>query len=312
MTSPSLSTLPPPPDDASGWPWTEAPDPLPDTRKDGRPWPRISIVTPSYNQADFLEETLRSVLLQGYPSLEYVVVDGGSDDGSVDIIEKYAPWLDRWESTPDRGQSHALNKGFEWVDGTIYAWLNSDDIYYPGALAAVVRGFDREPDAGAVVGEGDRVHLDGTVFHTASPDALGYEAFLEWEANHFMQPACFFRREAWAAAGPLREDLYYCMDLDLWLRMTEAGVRFVRVDERLASAKSHLGAKTSVEAPHMKAEIGLLLQQHGATDQARAVLMEIAQDLAEAERRLHNLNNDTAYRMLVRLKNVAKRLLGRR
>src|SRR5262245_11264512 len=131
MRCPQLSELPPPPANKKGWPWTEECAQLPDRMPDGSEWPRISIVTPSYNQGAFLEETLRSVLLQGYPNLEYVVIDGGSRDCSVDVIKKYERWIRYWVSEPDRGQSHAINKGFEKTNGDILAYINSDDAYLP-------------------------------------------------------------------------------------------------------------------------------------------------------------------------------------
>ena len=161
MHCPRLSELPPPPAGRSGWPfdcaqdkpWTEETPQLPDTMPDpsttlpsaslragrasGKPWPRISIVTPSYNQGQFIEETIRSVLLQGYPNLEYIIIDGGSTDNSVEIIKKYSPWLTYWVSERDRGQSHAINKGFEHASGDILGWLNSDDMLAMGSLRRV-------------------------------------------------------------------------------------------------------------------------------------------------------------------------------
>jgi len=121
MRCPTLSGLPPPPNDRVGWPWTEATPPAGETLPDGRPWPKISIVTPSYNQGQFIEETIRSVLLQGYPNLEYLIIDGGSTDGSVEIIRKYEPWLAYWVSERDGGQSEAINKGFRRATGEIVA-----------------------------------------------------------------------------------------------------------------------------------------------------------------------------------------------
>lgn len=307
---PTLDALPDPPPGKTGWPWTEAPPTSPDTSRPDED-PAISIVTPSYNQGAFLEETIRSVLLQGYPNLEYVVIDGGSTDESVSIIERYAPWIDYWESTSDRGQSHAINKGFDRVDGTIYAWLNSDDVYLPGAFPTVAQAFADRPEAGALVGIGERVTLDGEVFYTPVPDELGFDAFLDWHNNDFLQPACFFRQEAWDVGGPLREDLYICLDVDLWLRMAQNGVSFEPLDERLAQAKAHSEAKTSVELERMRAETALLVHDYGATDVSRRMMMELADDLADARQQLNRLRNDRAVQWAKWVKDTAKSILGR-
>jgi len=121
MRCPTLEELPAPPQGKFGWPWTEESPQLPEKQPSGKPWPKISIVTPSYNQADFIEETIRSMLLQGYPNLEYIIIDGGSTDKSVEIIQKYEPWLSYWVSESDRGQTHAVNKGFAMCKGEILA-----------------------------------------------------------------------------------------------------------------------------------------------------------------------------------------------
>lgn len=142
----TLEDLLPPPEEKTSWPWIEQTNPLPDKMPDGSNWPRISIVTPSYNQGQFIEETIRSVLLQGYPNLEYIIIDGGSTDNTLEIIKKYSPWLDYWVSEKDRGQSDALNKGFAISTGEICAYINSDDIFLPNALSKVISAYTKNPE----------------------------------------------------------------------------------------------------------------------------------------------------------------------
>ena len=144
MQCPTLSELPPPPSGKTGWPWTEESRRLPNQMPSGCPWPRISVVTPSFNQGKFIEETIRSVLLQGYPNLEYLMIDGGSTDNSVEIIKKYSPWLTYWVSEPDDGQSDAINRGLKMSSGDFATWINSDDLLCKNALVehASRIGFD--------------------------------------------------------------------------------------------------------------------------------------------------------------------------
>jgi GT2 family glycosyltransferase len=141
MRCPTLDQLPPPPPGKAGWPWTEESAPLPEVQPGGQPWPRVSVITPSYNQGEFTEETIRSVLLQGYPDLEYMIIDGGSSDASLEIIRKYEPWLAYSVSEPDRGQTHAINKGWMRATGGILAYINTDDCYLHGAIATAASAF---------------------------------------------------------------------------------------------------------------------------------------------------------------------------
>ena len=126
-TALTLQDLPAPPEGKTGWPWTEQTEVLPDKMPDGSDWPRISIVTPNYNYGHFIEETIRSILLQGYPNLEYIIIDGASTDNSIEIIKKYEKWVSYWVSEKDTGQSNAINKGLERCTGEFFNWINSDD-----------------------------------------------------------------------------------------------------------------------------------------------------------------------------------------
>src|SRR6516162_5188478 len=152
MRCPTLAELPAPPAGKSGWPWTIESAQLPDAMPDGRAWPRISIVTPSYNQGQFIEETIRSVLLQGYPNLEYIVMDGGSKDNTLRVLRKYEHAIHFWTSAPDKGQAEAINKGFARANGEILAWLNSDDVYEMGVFAQVAKFFQQQPDIDVISG----------------------------------------------------------------------------------------------------------------------------------------------------------------
>lgn len=245
MRCPTLAELPPPPQGKTDWPWTEASPQLPEMMEDGSPWPRISIVTPSYNQGQFIEETIRSVLLQGYPNLEYLIVDGGSTDGTVDIIRKYEPWLSYWVSERDRGQSHAINNGFQLASGEILAWLNSDDFYTTKALEVVTKTFSQYRKALVLCGICEKVDESGR--------KIGYKKPVLLAAEHFIrggrvpgQPAVFFRKKIYDQIGGLDENLHYLLDWEYWLRM---GLSFVPeatvvVNQNLAKARIWPQAKT--------------------------------------------------------------------
>ncbi len=179
--------------------------------------PLVTIVTPSYNQAPFLEWTLRSVLGQDYPHIEYIVVDGGSTDGSVDILRKYEKRLAWWVSEPDRGQADALQKGFRRARGHILGWVNSDDMLAPGALAQVVDFFRRRPQVGLLAGEALFIDAVGRPFRHYRPEAHSLEDLMAFRI--LCQPAVFFRREVYEAAGGLDPNYHYLLDHHLWLRM---------------------------------------------------------------------------------------------
>jgi glycosyltransferase involved in cell wall biosynthesis len=244
MRCPTLSELPVPPVGKTHWPWTDETPALPAVRPDGSAWPRITIVTPSYNQGQFIEETIRSVLLQGYPDLEYIIIDGGSRDQSVEIIKQYEPWLTYWVSEQDRGQSHAINKGFDRSTGLILGWLNSDDVLLPNALATVAAALPRPEEPMLIAGKAEAREVSGIRIiwvvdrvPQTLPDVFSrYNIF-------FGQPSVFFTRQALNLTGILREDLHYAMDLDLWLRMAQR-VRITPIEQYLSWMRQHDDAKT--------------------------------------------------------------------
>lgn len=218
MNCPTLSQLPPPPPGRTGWPWTEETLQHPEMMPDGSRWPRVTIVTPSFNQAQFLEETIRSVLVQGYPDLEYIIMDGGSMDGSIEIIQKYAPWLAYWESEKDRGQSHAINKGWAKATGEVLAWLNSDDVYTPGALYAAVQGLCDNSETGMVYSDFIFIDEHSTQQRAYQSRPLDLKILLG-EGTFIAQPTVFLKRKVIEVVGMLDESLHMVMDLDLWLRI---------------------------------------------------------------------------------------------
>ena len=245
MRCPTLSDLPPPPQGKTGWPWTEESPQLPDTMPDGSPWPRISIVTPSFSQGQFIEETIRSVLLQGYPDLEYIIVDGGSKDQTLDVIEKYAAWLAYWESKPDKGQAHAINKGFRKATGEIIAWINSDDSYIEAALAKVALFFLANPLFQSIYGDIQTIDSESKALkEIRSHPRFDLAKLFGW--MRCPQPACFWRRAALIEIGSLNESMHFVFDLEFWIRI---GLKYetAHIDVTLANLRLHENTKTSTK-----------------------------------------------------------------
>jgi glycosyltransferase involved in cell wall biosynthesis len=206
--------------------------------------PLVSIITPSYNQADFLEATIQSVLDQDYPNLEYIIIDGASTDGSVEIIKKYANHLAGWVSEPDRGQTDAINKGFARTHGEILAWLNSDDTYLPGAISSAVKLLQDFPDASLVYGEANFIDERGHIIGRFPAAQTSYRKLRQGYV-HIPQQAAFFRADQWKSVGPLDPSFYFAMDYDLWVRLARLGP-LVYIRQIWANFRLHGQAKTIV------------------------------------------------------------------
>lgn len=206
-------------------------------------WPEMTIVTPSYNQAVFLERTILSVLNQNYPNFKYIIIDGGSDDGSVEIIKKYKKYLTFWISEKDKGQSDAINKGFLKSEEGILAWLNSDDVYVPGALISVGEFFKNHSEVDVLYGDAVQIDASDTIIKVVKDVPFSKNAFMYW-GNDISQSSAFFGKEIFFNSGMLRDDLHYGMDYDLWFRLAKSGAKFVHISKTLAGARIHPLAKT--------------------------------------------------------------------
>jgi len=212
--------------------------------------PKISIITPSFNQGVFLEETLKSVFQQGYENLEYIVVDGGSTDNSLEILEKYSNQLDWWVSEPDRGQAHAINKGFARATGDWLAWLNSDDIYLPGALSEVARVIQEKQQCDWIVGavqvSDQRLKpLSNWEPVCQTDDWLDFVCTKRHSGTALPQPGSFWSRTAWEVTGEINEDLRYTMDHEYWGRLAFNGFRPLCISKPLAAFRMQNKAKTA-------------------------------------------------------------------
>ena len=272
------------------------------------PW--ISIVVPSFNQAQFIELTLQSLLSQDVEGLEIIVVDGGSTDGSVEVIRRYADQLAAWSSEPDRGQSHALNKGFAQARGEWLGWLNSDDLLLPNALSNLRRHVTLAPDQEWWIGGGWFIDEKGLrIRKYGAPIGLERSAQLsDWREHWFAQPSTFFKRSLFVhVGGSLCEELHYAMDLDLWLRFIAHAPPGL-IEKDLSRYRLHQSAKTTVLTPACEIEIVRLIAHRLGIEAALTRVSGIAQDRMDLEKKYQRLARVAA--PFMRIYSPLKRLLN--
>ncbi|MGQ9858770.1 MAG: glycosyltransferase family 2 protein [Thermodesulfobacteriota bacterium] len=242
MTNPLV-----PKSEKKGWPWDSEILPFPREKQTDSLLPKVTIVTPSYNQGNFLEEAIRSVLLQNYDNVEYIIIDGGSTDNSCEVIQKYSQWITYWISEPDDGQASAINKGWSLATGEFITWLNSDDILLPGSLHVTVDRLIKYPQTGIVYGDvivrhegsksGDRCYiLKGEPFKIE-------EVKRNWH-NPIPQPGFLMRKEVLDIVGDLDEAMHFAFDLDYWIRAALNNIEMCYLPMTLAQFRVHSQSKT--------------------------------------------------------------------
>ena len=302
MKTPTVEDLPHPPARKVGWPWTVGTDPLPPVMDDDSLWPKISIVTPSYNQGEFLEEAMRSVLLQGYPRLEYIIVDGGSEDNSVDIIKKYDKWISYWVSEPDGGQSYAINHGFRLASGDIIAWLNSDDMYKLGVLAHVAKKYLRSysKDFWIVMGIEYWDFEKNTKVVDYQKEKYDLKSWITGEVNPNQQ-GTFWSRDLLQRVGFLKEDLHYGMDKEIFMRLLSKGYKFSTEKVVAAIYRQHGACKWKKGLAPFKYEwskIGLSYLPFILPDYRRVISKQLKGELSHVALRLAQDHDKNVFKRL--------------
>lgn len=252
MRYPPFTELPAPQIGQSSWPWFGDKIEIPRHMSDGHPWPRICVIMPSYNQAQYLEAAICSVLFQGYPNLEYIIMDGGSTDGSVEIIKKYEPWLSHWQCAPDNGQYRAIQDGFERSNSEVMTWLNSDDLFFPWTLRTVGEIFANLPDvqwlsSSVVANTNDSNNNIGFWYRHGLNRRWFFEDRPLSEKGCIQQEGTFWSRKLWEQTGAQFDPtLRNAGDLELWARFWQYA-DLATVSKPLGIFRRHDGQKSSQE-----------------------------------------------------------------
>jgi glycosyltransferase involved in cell wall biosynthesis len=237
---------------------------------------KISIVVPTLNHGDTIEHTLLSIINQGDQNYEIIIMDGGSSDNTKDIIDKYRDYITYFESRKDNGQSDAINRGFGFADGDIYAWINSDDYYLPNAFRLVKKTFSENKGIDIVVGSGDVVTKDCQFLKHIKGLEMKRDNLLGWHNDQWiMQQCCFWTAEIWKKSGGVDEDLHLLMDYDLWLRFSSLG-RSKAIEDRIAIMRFYKEAKTVALRSRMKEEEAYVYAKNRAFPELRTILKELS------------------------------------
>lgn len=279
--------------------WTEAPaaplEPLPVEQQ-----PRFSVLIPSYNQGEYIEDTLCSILQQQYQNLELIVVDAASTDATPAVLERYRDRIDVLIQEPDNGQSEAINKGFHRASGEILAWINSDDFLLPGALHTVARLFQRHPESAMVIGAGDVISADQRFLRHAPGRDLSDETLFGFRDDRWiLQQACFWKASLWQAAGGVDESLHLLMDYDLWFRFAALTQPLV-IQQKLGAMRYYSDVKTVRQSNRLHSELAYVYAKNGAHSALRQLVSELDADASQARAELVRLRSQPAWRLLRR------------
>lgn len=234
--------------------------------------PRISIVTPSYNQARYLPETIESILKQDYPNLEYIIIDGGSTDGSVEVIKRYESHLAYWVSEKDSGQSEAINKGFRKSTGVLFNWINSDDVLFPGALHRIAQAYLRRPDAALILGDHARADDRRGIFIVSGAPSRRALSHAAW-VMPMGQQSTFIASQVFERVGGVREDLHCIMDPELYYRILTGGGKFVRTRGLIGLIREHPQHKGIARAGEWQPEIDRVHEQYRISKRRRKLAL---------------------------------------
>jgi glycosyltransferase involved in cell wall biosynthesis len=251
-------------------------------------WPKITIITPSYNQGQFIEETILSVLCQNYPNLEYMVFDGGSNDNTVEIIKKYEDYIDYWESNKDRGQSDAINKGFRKTTGDIVTWLNSDDLFFPNTLFNIAKLFKEKGNYRQIIyGEGDYLIDKYNIGLYNKTAKLAKKHPLEL-VDYIIQPSCFWGKVVIDEIGLLSENLHYGFDWDWFITAKRHDIPFTFTPQRFSVYRIHADHKSSSAGMKRTTELAKIYEKN------------VSKEVSEAYIKLNTNNKVLSIKRLVR------------